>query len=248
MRKAEIVLCLFLGAALAAQPGLYRWKDKKGKEWVTNTPPPPGAVPMEVPPPQNQKEADAGPGAAPQEQPQKAPVSASWPGLSAAQQERWRALDQSLADARARKDTAAIEAVVEGLFRESLWGNGLWTVPLLPLATFALAALLGWWAAGGLRQPLASALIAVGLLGGLALAQFTLSRFLYRNQFLRLQTNLSLLEFHLGGKVPRPANHQALEHHFEALAAASRPLAPPWAFLLEARAAEDTMVRVALEP
>ena len=86
------------------------------------------------------------------------------------------------------------------------------------------------------------------MLGGLALAQLTLSRFLYRNQFLRLQTNLAILEHYLGGKLPRASNRQALQQHYTALEGAARPLAPPWAFLFEARAAEETMVRVALDP
>lgn len=247
MRTAALCLCLVLAGALGAQSEIYRWKDKKGKEHVTNTPPPAGAVPLEVPPPKNQKEAEAGRAEAVAEPAPRAP-EAPIPGLNDQQRERWKALDQRLEEARTKKDTATIEAVVEGLFRESLWGNGLWAIPLLPLATLALVGLLGWWAAGGLRQPLAGLLLSGALLAGLVLAQVTLSRFLYRNQYLRLQTNLAILERHLGGRVPRAANRQALQQHYAALEAAARPLAPPWAFLLEARAAEDTMVRVALEP
>jgi len=240
-------LCFCLGAALAAQSDIYRWKDKKGKEHVTNTPPPAGAVPLEVPPPKNQKDAEANPDGPVTDQVPKV-TEPLLPGLNDQQRERWKALDQRLEEARTKKDTATIEAVVEGLFRESLWGNGLWAIPLLPLATLALVSLLGWWVATGLRQPLAGILIGVAVIGGLALAQVTLSRFLYRNQFLRLQTNLAILEHHLGGKLPRASNRQALQHHYTALEAASRPLAPPWAFLFEARAAEETMIRVALEP
>jgi hypothetical protein len=245
MKRAA--LCLCLGLALAAQSDIYRWKDKKGKEHVTNTPPPAGAVPLEVPPPQNQKEAEANAGGPVADQAPKAPEP-PLPGLTDQQRERWKALDQRLEEARTKKDTATIEAVVEGLFRESLWGNGLWAIPLLPLATLALVSLLGWWVASGLRQPVAGILLGVAVVGGLALAQITLSRFLYRNQFLRLHTNLAILEHHLGGKLPRGSNRQALQQHYTALESATRPLAPPWAFLFEARAAEETMIRVALEP
>jgi Domain of unknown function (DUF4124) len=245
MRRVALVFCL--GLALVAQSDIYRWKDKKGKEHVTNTPPPAGAIPLKVPPPQNQKEEEANSGGLVADQTPK-PPEAPLPGLTGKQLERWKELDQRLEEARTKKDTTTIEAVVEGLFRESLWGNGLWAIPLLPLATLALVTLLGWWVASGLRQPLAGILIAIALLGGVALAQLTLSRFLYRNQFLRLQTNLNILEHYLGGKLPRASNRQALQQHYAALEAAARPLAPPWAFLLEARVAEETMVRVALDP
>ena len=245
MKRIAILFCLTV--ALAGQQDVYRWKDKKGKEYVTNTPPPAGAVPLEVPPPKNQKEAEANAGGAAAEQAPKPPET-PLPGLSESQREQWKALDQRLEEARTKKDTAAIEAIVEGLFRESLWGNGLWAIPLLPLATLALVTLLGWWVASGLRQPIAGIFLGVAVLGGLALAQLTLSRFLYRNQYLRLQTNLAILEHHLGGKLPRASNRAALQQHYTSLEAACRPLAPPWTFLLEARAAEDTMIRVALEP
>ncbi len=243
----KTLLCLCLGAALAAQSDIYRWKDKRGKEHVTNTPPPAGAVPLEVPPPKNQKEAESNGASLVADQAPKAP-EALMPGLNAEQQEHWRGLDQRLEEARNKKDTTTIEALVEGIFRESLWGHGLWAIPLLPLATLALVSLLGWWAASGLRQPLAGLLLGVAVIAGLALGQVTLSRFLYRNQFLRLHTNLAILEHHLGGKLPRSSNRQALQQHYAALEAAARPLAPPWGFLFEARAAEETMIRVALDP
>ena len=241
------VIFLVFATVLGAQSEIYRWKDKKGKEHVTNTPPPAGAVPLEVPPAQNQKDAGAEAGAPTSDQ---APKQAEepMPGMDDQQRERWKALDQRLEEARTKKDPATIEAVVEGMFRESLWGNGLWAIPLLPVATLALVVLLGWWVASGVQQPLGGLLIALSLFLGLSLAQLTLTRFLYRNQFLRLQTNLAILEHHLGGKLPRASNHQALQQHYAALETMTHPLAPPWAFLLEARAAEDTMVKVALDP
>ncbi|MBI4912772.1 MAG: DUF4124 domain-containing protein [Acidobacteria bacterium] len=244
MRSA--LLLLALSVLLPGQTQMYRWKDKKGVEHVTNTPPPPGATALEVPPAQNGREPGAGspPAADP---PERAPRK-NLQGLSEQQLERWRALDLRLEEARNKKDAATIEAVVEGLFRESLWGSGLWALPLLPLATLAFLILLGWWIATGLRPPASVAVVGLAAVLGLGLAHLTLTRFLFRNQFLRLQSNLAVLEQHLGGRSPRPSNQEALRQHLQTLEAAARPVSPPWAFFLETRAAEDTMIRVALDP
>lgn len=232
---------------LAAQaPTLYRWKDRSGKEHVTQTPPPPGATTLAVPQPQG---GTTPPNATLQsESPVLKVQPPSRPGLEPQLVEKWKALDQRLEEARTKRDTVAIEAIVEGLFRESLWGGGLWAIPLLPVATLALLILLGWWAGSGLRQPLSALVVVVSILLGLILGQFTLSRFLYQIQFSRLQSRLALLENHLGGKLPRATHRKAMQDHLRALEAASGWLAPPWAFLLECRSAEDTMIKVALDP
>jgi hypothetical protein len=242
-----LLLALFAALLLTAQPQqIYRWKDRTGKEHITNTPPPPGATSLDVPPAQggaNNPPAAALTQAAGQRAKPPAP-----PGLDPVQVQWWRALDQRLEDARAKQDTAAIEGIVEGLFRDSLWGNGLWAIPLLPVATLALVILLGWWIGSGLKQPWSAGALLLSILVGLALCQLTLSRFLYRIQFLRLQSNLALLENHLGGKLPRGSHQMALQQHLKTLETASKPSAAPWAFLVECRAAEDTMIRVALDP
>ncbi len=242
-----LLLALLAALVLVAQPQqIYRWKDRTGKEHITNTPPPPGATRLDVPPAQGG--AGSQPAAALTQDPGQRAKPPAMAGLDPGQVQWWRALDQRLEEARAKQDTAAIEGIVEGLFRDSLWGNGLWAIPLLPIATLALVILLGWWIGSGLRQPWTAATLLLSILVGLALCQLTLSRFLYRLQFLRLRSNLALLENHLGGKLPRGSHQAALQQHLKALETTSKPLAPPWAFHLECRAAEDTMIRVALDP
>jgi hypothetical protein len=248
----RLLLTLLAASALAATllaaqaQTLYRWKDRSGKEHVTQTPPPPGATALNVPQPQ------AGPGAQPAAAANEDPVQKvhqpAVSGLDSRLVEKWKALDQRLEEARSKQDTVAIEAIVEGLFRESLWGGGLWAIPLLPIATLTLLVLLGWWAGSALKQPWATVVIVVSILLGLTLGQLTLSRFLYRIQFSRLQAKLALLENHLGGKLPRATNRAAMQKHLADLDAAATPLAPPWAFLLECLSAEDTMIKVALDP
>lgn len=249
--RAAILAAVFAAAvlsplALSAQPQIYRWKDRTGKEHITNTPPPPGATSLDVPP--GQPGANSPPPASQTQDPSQKSRPAPPPGLSAAQVEYWKALDQRFEEARAKQDTASTEAMVEGIFRESLWGSGLWAIPLLPVATLALVILLGWWIGSGLKQPLSTMAIALSVLLGLALGQLALSRFLYRTQFLRLQTNLALLQQNLGGKLPRGSHQMAIQGHLAALELASKPNASPWAFLVESRAAEDTMIKVALDP
>lgn len=241
-----LLLVLLATVCLTAQSRIYRWKDRSGKEYITNTPPPPGATSLDVPPAQ---------GGAPNEPPAvlaeeagRRTQAAGIPGLPSDQGERWKALDLRLGEARAKQDTAAIEGIVEGLFRDSLWGSGLWAIPLLPVATLSLLTLLGWWVGSALKQPWTTAAIALSVILGLALGQLTLSRFLFRIQNARLNANLTLLEGHLGGKLPRGSHQAALNQHRKVLEAATRPLAAPWAFLVECRAAEDTMIKVALDP
>lgn len=241
-----LLLVLLATVCLAAQPRIYRWKDRSGKEFITNTPPPPGATRLDVPPAQAGKDGEAPP--APAEEAARRAHPPAIPGLDPSQVERWRALDLRLGEARAKQDTAAIEGIVEGLVRDSLWGSGLWAIPLLPVATLSLLALLGWWVGSSLRQPWTTGVIALALILGLALGQLTLSRFLFRIQCTRLTATLGLLERHLGGKLPRGSHQAALDQHRRNLEAATRPLAAPWAFLVECRAAEDTLVKVALDP
>ncbi len=241
-----LLLVLLATSLLAAQTQIYRWRDKSGKEHVTNTPPPPGATRLDVPPAQGGPSPQAPEGQA-QDAAQKGPRP-PLPGMEPGQAEWWTALDQRLEEARSKQDTAAIEAIVEGIFREALWGKGAWAIPVLPIATFALVVLLGWWLAGGLRPPIAALVVGLAVVAGLVLAQLTLSRFLYRIQFARLRSHMALLENHLGGKLPRGSHRAALDQHLAALENATRPTAAPWAFLLECRNTEDTMVKVALDP
>jgi hypothetical protein len=249
----RLLLALLAASALATlvaaqAPTLYRWKDRSGKEHVTQTPPPPGATVLAVPQAQGGASAQTAATAAQNQNPVLKVQQPGVPGQDSQLVEKWKALDQRLEEARTKQDTVAIEAIVEGLFRESLWGGGLWAIPLLPVATLALLILLGWWAGSGLRQPWSATVVLVSILLGLTLGQLTLSRFLYRTQFSRLQSRLALLENHLGGKLPRATHRKAMQDHLRSLDAASALLAPPWAFLLECRSAEDTMIKVALDP
>lgn len=248
---AALAGLILAGSALAGfaettKPQIYRWKDRAGKEHITNVPPPPGATSLDVPPAQGQPSSEP-PSAQAQDASQNARRPAP-PGLTAEQVLFWQGLDQRFEEARNKQDTASIEAMVEGLVRESLWGGGLWAIPLLPIATLALVVLLGWWAGSGLRQPWAAGMIVLAVVVGLALVQLTLSRFLYRIQLTRLQSNFTLLESHLGGKVPRPSNRKLIQEHMATLGKAARPSASPWAFLTECRTAEDAMIKVALDP
>jgi len=169
--------------------------------------------------------------------------------LNPAQQQAWEALDQHLARARAEGNRGSLEAVSESLISDSLWGNGLWARPLLPVLSVALMGLLGWWLALGLRSGSRVPLVVGFLLLGLAAGQLLLNVFLYRPQALRLRQNLELLELHMGtGKALRPEHRAMLQQRYQALDQAADPLLPPWRFPAEVTTLREAMKQVMVEP
>ena len=236
--------------ALLGQPQsrTYYWRDAQGENHLTNTPPPADAEMLDAPPPlavevkhppqrlaQNAEKREEGnpPGGA----------------LGPAQKAAWDAVNQRLTQARAAGDTATLQTVVGSLIQNSLWGNGLWTLPLLPLLSISLLGLLGWWLALGLPSSARVPLVAGSLAAGLALGQFLLSWFLYRHQANRLHRNLEILEYYTGAGHPvRPEIRSLMQVRYEALERAARPLQPPWRFPFEVRMIRETMAQVMVDP
>jgi hypothetical protein len=169
--------------------------------------------------------------------------------LSPAQQQAWSALDSRLARARAAGDHATLQAVLQSLIHDCLWGRGLWIMPLLPVISVALMGLLGWWLALGLPSGARLPAVAGSLLLGVTLGHLLLTFFLYRPQALRLRQNMELLEYHTGaGRPVRAELRSLLQTRYQALDASAAPLQPPWRFPAEVRSLRETMTKVLVDP
>ena len=231
-------------ALLVQTRPVYHWRDAQGQPHVTNTPPPPGAEVMDAPPPQAVVPGTPDPAY----RPRANRIPRDHELLSPAQRAAWRDLDQHLADARSRNDLRTLEAIPDSLIDDCLWGSGLWALPLLPLLSVGLMALLGWWLALGLAPGLRIPVISAFLLLGMAFGQLLLASFLYHPQALRLRQNLELLELHLGGREVSAAHEALLQERYRALERAAEPLQPPWRFPLETARIRREMKRVVVDP
>jgi hypothetical protein len=246
-RARRLVL---IGVAVLAAPGLlgqsqqiYRWKDAKGRQHVTNSPPPPGAVPLDVPPAQTPAVPQSTPGA--QDPAQATPA----PGPRRPESPEWRGFEERLESARKSRNLDAVANASDALLDQALWGGGTKALPLLPIATFALVVLLGWWVGSGMRRGPATVIMGCAVLAGLALAQFTLSSFLYQSQFTRVQARLNALDGHLGGgRAWRPEVKARLLEHLRSLERSTSPTAAPWDFPKEIQALRDFLPQALLEP
>ena len=139
--------------------------------------------------------------------------------------------------------------MADSLLQDSLWGHGLWIMPLVPVVALALLGLLGWWFALGLQSSLRLPVVGGSLLLGLGFGHLLLTVFLYQPQAVRLQRNLELLELHLGiGRVPGPTQRALLQGHYRALDAAALLSQPPWRFPSEVRALRASLKQVMVEP
>ncbi len=245
MNKAALLLLASLSLS-GQQPQIYRWKDRSGREHVTNTPPPPDATPLSVPPLENTKEPEA----KPVPTPHPAPGDSLPPKpLSREQDLAWKATAQRLAEARGRGDVQVLESTADSILQEALWGNGAWALVLLPLTTLALVTLLGWWLASGLQRPLALALTLLFGLVGLGLAHLCLAHFVYRLQAQRLVSAVSALKQHLGtAQGPSPESLRKLDARLLSLEPTLQPSAPPWRFPQEVRTLGEVLRQVVVNP
>ncbi len=225
----------------------YTWRDAAGQVHITSTPPPLGAEVLEPPPP-----AAVEPGRPAPPIPRQVTSGLEGPPreqLNSGQQQAWTALDQHLARARAGRDQLTLEAVADSLLQDSLWGHGLWIMPLVPVVALGLLGLLGWWFALGLQSGLRLPVVGGSLLLGLGFGHLLLTVFLYQPQAVRLQRNLELLELHLGiGRAPGPTQRALLRGHYRALDAAALLSQPPWRFPGEVRALRASLKQVMVEP
>lgn len=242
-----LAAALAIGTASAGQPRLYRWKDEKGREHVTNTPPPEGAESLDLPPRENVREQPAPP--APSAKPKAGPLAPPPISLSPDQDARWRGLEQRMVAARLKHDTAALDALAAGLVSEARWGQGLGLLLILPAALATLLVLLGWWLGHGLSRPTAMAFLAAGVVAALLGAQATLVRILYHRQATRLQQTVAALVQHLG--VPErthPERVQQLLSQAEALKDHAIFTAAPWRFSQAVEELTETLRQVVRQP
>ncbi len=229
------------------QPRTYYWRDSAGQTHITNTPPPADAEILVPPPPPGVERGKAGrPEFIRQLATRGGPRQAA---LSPIQQQAWEALDAHLAKARAEGDRRSVAAVADSLIDHSLWGNGLWALPILPVLALGLMGLMGWWLALGLRAGSQMPLMAGFLLLGLGLGHLLLTVFLYHPQALRVRQNLELLEQHMGtGRALRPEYQTLLQQRYQALEEAAEPVHAPWRFPGEVRALREAVKQVMVEP
>jgi Domain of unknown function (DUF4124) len=227
------------------KPQTYYWKDAGGQTHITNSPPPPDATLIDMPSV-----------TAIERETRILPIRQSagrkntdLPDLSPAQQVAWKNLEQLIVDARSQRDIKRLESVIELLIHEYRWSDGLWAMPMLPLAALAVLCLLGWWVALGLKRDLRWPVISLFGLAGLMLAHVMLSAFVWRPQCLRLRVNLTVLERHLGeDKTISDAHRRELQARYKALEESSYPTALPWSFPAAVDDLEATMKHVVIEP
>ncbi len=230
-----------------AQSQIYRWKDAKGKLYITTTPPPPGVKEMSLPPEQNKKAPElpkplAKPGPVQLTAPPNQPLTESQRGF-------WELLAQNLGDARVKGDRTELEAAADRIFNDSFWGNGLWVLPALPLASLLLLVLLGWLLASRMKGAAKVLVMLLFVLLGFGAAQGTLARFVYKTQVQRLTGNLMLLELNLGGgKSLSPDHKEALDDRLRALDEGTRATSLPWKYILEASAMKQTLRQMVVDP
>lgn len=233
-------------ALLGEEPQLYRWKDQKGIEHVTNTPPPRGTTVLDVPPLENKKEPEQ-----PLTKAHPIPLSneRSNPGLSLEEQASWRSLGIRLRDARAKGDHPALERAADEVVSHALWGNGIWALTLLPLAILALLTLLGWWAGSALQGAQGHALILLFLLVGLGFAHLCLVRFVYKLQTQRIRTSITALQTQLlEPGVPPTAAYRDLLAQGAALEECLHLSTPPWHFPERVAVLKDALRRAVVAP
>ncbi len=234
-------------APTPAPAQMYRWKDAKGKLYITTTPPPPGAKELGLPPEQNTKAPDL-----PKPSPKPGPVQLAAPPnqpLSESQRGFWELLAQNLGDARAKGDRMELEAAADQIFNDSFWGHGLWVLPALPLASLLLLLLLGWLLASRLKGLLKGLAMLLFVALGLGAAQATLAHFVFKSQVQRLTGNLMLLELNLGGgKTLSPRHKEALDAQLKDLEDGTRPTSPPWQYIRDAAALRVALRQMVVDP
>lgn len=258
MRRICIFMTLlcaagFYGTELFAQKPapppsqIYRWKDAKGKLYITTTPPPSGARELGLPPEQNTKARDL-----PKPALAAGPVQLSAPpnqALSEAQRGFWELLAQSLGDARAKGDRGELEAAADRIFQDSFWGNGLWVLPALPLASMLLLVLVGWLLASRLKGAARALVMLFFVALGFGAAQVTLARFVFKAQVLRLTGNLMLLELNLGGgKALSPDHKEALDARLRDLDDGTRATSLPWKYAQDAADMKQALREMVVDP
>lgn len=246
------ILGLSLNALYAQKPApaqsqIYRWKDAKGKLYITTAPPPPGTKEMGLPPEQNTKAAELL-----KPLPKPGPVQLSAPPdqpLSESQRGFWELLAQSLGDARAKGDRVELEAAADRIFNDSFWGNDLWVLPALPLASLLLLVLLGWLLASRMKGAAKGLVMVFFLVLGFVAAQVTLARFVYKAQVQRLTGNLMLLELNLGGGKSLSQDHKEnLDARLKALDDGTHAASLPWKYIQEAAAMKQDLRQMMVDP
>lgn len=239
---------LLLSATLvlgAQTPQLYRWRDRQGKEHVTNTPPPSNATPLAVPPLENRKEEERPKAPAPPKPSKSARPSETDP----AEEAYWLTLGARLREAQARQDRGTLEQGATDLMRRALWGEGLWALVLLPLATLALVGLLGWWGGSALGGWGGRTLTAGCLLLGVGLAHVGLVQFVYGPQAARLRSAATALQRHMGEPPLAPrAPYLELQAQAASLQDGLHPLTPPWRFPERVMAFRRALRRALVSP
>lgn len=235
-------LLLVSVALFGQQPQLYRWKDRDGKEHVTNTPPPGNATPLVVPPLENKKEPE-------HDKAKAVPAHALNQPNHGASEESWRVLGLQIRAARTQGDLPTLQQTAQKVLRHALWGDGLWALALLPVAALALVTLLGWWI-GGTVEGVAGHLITVlAFVAGLGLAHLCLGRFIYRAQAQRLREAAAALQGQLLEPESQPtAALQDLQAKGAALEEGLSPKSPPWRFPSRVTAFKQALQQAMVSP
>ncbi len=240
-------LSLYAQKPAPAPSQIYRWEDAKGKLHITTTPPPPGAKEMGLPPEQNTKTSGL---LKPLPKPGPEQISAL-PNQSRSESQWgfWELLAQRLGDARAKGDRVELEAAADRIFMDSFWGNGLWVLSALPLASLLLLVLLGWLLASRMKGAAKGLVLLFFVVLGFGAAQVTLARFVYKAQVQRLTGNLLLLELNLGGGKSLSLDHKkTLDARLRDLDAGSHAASLPWKYIQDAVVMKQSLRQIVVDP
>jgi hypothetical protein len=236
------VIALALALALQGQdmvgppPPLYRWKDRQGQVHVTTATPPLGVVVIET-----VLHADGAAARAPYptHEEQRASIESVMKAETIAY---WHGIDESFSKAYASMDAMGQTRVLDNVFASALLGNGLWAMPLIPALLVSICALLAWQASVGRSVRAQSAIWAGAAVSCLMLSHTAIQVAIHGPQARRLDFALSMLPIYLGGYTEiGPEDGRAIADHIAALADASAPMSPIWAFPLEIYRARRTL-------
>jgi hypothetical protein len=172
--------------------------------------------------------------------------------LSAETVSYWQNIDKSLLSARSSGNLAEPHGTIDAVFNDTLWGDGLWILTLLPVAIMGVFLFSAYWICIGLPKTTKALVWTLFSLLGLLLSHVGMHRSLYLPQAKRLDFMMSMMPHYLGGFPEiKPSNLQAMSDHAEALLIAADPMAPmtpTWVFPLEIYRARNTLRSVAADP
>jgi hypothetical protein len=221
------------------RPPLYRWKDTAGQTRITTTLPPQNAAQIETFVYQVE-EVELKPHISP---PTAEELRAQLESVMGEETIKyWQSVNRSLKETRQSGDSDGYVRTIESALSQTLWGNGLWVLPIVPFVIMAICLLLAWWVCLGFSRRVKTLVWAGFVLLGTCMSHLGLQGALYHRQAKRMDFMLSVFPHYLGGDIQLEADGlKALQNHVEPLSKAAKPMSPAWAFPVEVYRTQRTL-------